>query len=60
MKKLIMPAAIIAAAITAFVACRKDKNDAPVTTPPETIKAQSLHPPWFICRMLSKPWAYSL
>lgn len=39
-----MPAAIIAAAITAFVACRKDKNDAPVTTPPETIKAQSVTP----------------
>lgn len=39
-----MPAAIIAAAITVFVACRKDKNDAPDITPPETIKAQSVTP----------------
>jgi len=44
MKKLIMPAAVIATAITVFVACRKDKNDAPVITPPETIKAQSITP----------------
>lgn len=39
-----MPAALIAAGITAFVACRKDKNEAPVITPPETIKAQSVTP----------------
>lgn len=39
-----MPAALIAAAISVFVACRKDKNDDPVITPPETIKAQSATP----------------
>ncbi len=39
-----MPAALIAAGITAFVACRKDNNEAPVITPPETIKAQSATP----------------